>query len=67
MWAMAGLTADFGVVGGRGQQRGQQYWPRKMLEWKGLAAPQLHLPPFVIAVSPSRLGLTLAINSKGLA
>ena len=59
--------ADDVVVDGGGQQRGQQCWLRKTLEGKGLTAPLLHPPPFVIVVSPSRLGLTLAINSKGLA
>ncbi len=67
MWATAGLTVDDGVVDGGGQQRGQQRWPWKTLEGKGLTALLLHPLPFVIVVSPSQLGLTLAINSKGLA
>jgi hypothetical protein len=66
-WATAGLTADYDVVNGGGRQRGQQRWPQKMWEEKGLTALLSHPPPFVIAVSPGRLGLTLAINSKGLA
>ena len=37
-----------------------------MREGKGLTALPLHLPPFVILVSPGRLGLTLAIDSKGV-
>ncbi len=67
MRATAGLTADGGVVDGGGQQRGEQCWPWKTLEGKGLTAPPLHPLPFVIIVSPTQLGLTLAINSKGLA
>jgi hypothetical protein len=66
MWVTAVLTADNGVVNGGGQQRGQQCWTQKTLEGKGLTAPPLHPLPFVIAMSPSRLELTLAINSKGL-
>jgi hypothetical protein len=66
-WAMAGLTADDNVVNGGGRQRGRQGWPRKMWEGKGLTALLSHPPPFVIVVSPGRLGLALAIDSKGLA
>ena len=37
-----------------------------MQEEKGLTALPLHPLPYVILVSPSRLGLTLAINSEGV-
>jgi hypothetical protein len=66
-WATAGSTADNDVVNGRGRQRGQQRWPRKMWEGKGHTALLSHPLPFVIVVSPRQLGLTLTINSKGLA
>ncbi len=59
--------ADDDVVNGGGQQRGGQRCPRKIWEGKGLTALLSYLPPFVIVVSPGRLGLTLAIDSKGLA
>ena len=32
----------------------------------GFTAAQLHPPPLVIVLSPGWLGLTLAINSKGV-
>ncbi len=66
-WATAGSTADDDVVNGGGQQRGRQRWPRKMWKGKGLTALLSHPPPFVIVASPGQLGLTLAIDSKGLA
>ena len=55
------------MVNGGGRQRGRQHWPRKTWEGKGLTAPPLHLLLFVITMSPGWLGLTLTIDSKGLA